>query len=197
VTLLAGIDLSTKRLDAALIPADPDDTTVPPVTFRRFDLPRMPTGCTAQYRSVERCRVLRDAMRELLQPVIWKTRSVGLSTGLGPVHEVSSVWVEEPFGPRNKATNALREVYGGILASIPLHIERAAIAPQEWRRVVLEAEHGHLDRAWQKEDSTDLADLYLHRHRQSRAGIDEHQAEALLIALAGRELTWRAVEGAA
>jgi hypothetical protein len=174
-----------------LIPLDPQDTTVPPVVFRRFDLPRMPTGCTAQYRSVERCRVVRAGVRELLRYVLADYRG-GVAS-----HEVTSVWVEEPMGPRNKATNALREVYGGILASIPPHIERAAIAPQEWRRVVLEEEHGHLDRAWQKDDSTDLADLYLHRHRKSRAGIDEHQAEALLIALAGRGLTWRAVEGAA
>jgi hypothetical protein len=196
VTLLAGIDLSTKRIDAALIPADPDDTTVPPVTFRRFDLPRMPTDCTAQYRSVERCRVVREAMRELLQPVIWKTRSVGRSTGPGPVHDVLSVWVEEPFGPRNKATNALREVYGGILASIPPHIERAAIAPQEWRRAHV-PDVAHF--GWTKDDSITYAcqHLYTHDPRHMNTVIDDHMAEALLIALAGRELTWRAVEGAA
>jgi hypothetical protein len=100
------------------------------------------------------------------------------------------VWVEEPFGPRNKATNALREVYGGILASIPPHIERAAIAPQEWRRTLGLDPTGRRTRASARPTSGSTTTT-------SRAACDEHQAEALLIALAGRELTWRAVEGAA
>jgi hypothetical protein len=182
VTLLAGIDLSTKRLDAALIPLDPEDTTVPTVVFRHFDLPRMPTGCTAQYRSVERCRVIREGVRELLRGL-----PAG-ADGLAYPYGVSSVWVEEPFGPRNKATNALREVYGGILASIPPHIERAAIAPQEWRRTL------GLDPT--KDASIRSARRWLDDHHVT-CSCDEHQAEALLIALAGRELTWHAMEGAA
>jgi hypothetical protein len=183
MSLLAGIDLSTKRLDAALIPADAEDTTVPPVVFRRFDLPRMPTGCTAQHRSVERLRDVHDGMRELLRDIRDPSKSY-----FDQLWWVSSVWVEEPFGPRNKATNALREVYGGILASIPPHIERAAIAPREWRRTL------GLDPT--KDASIRSARRWLDE-RHVTSSCDEHQAEALLIALAGRELTWRAVEGAA
>jgi hypothetical protein len=184
VTLLAGIDLSSRALHAALVPADDTDTSLPPVTFRCVELPRFKAGATtAQYRSVERCRAVRAGVRELLEDV-----TTELAGGLVVVgrDDVTSVWVEEPMGARNYATNVLRELYGAVRASIPSHIERAAIAPREWRRE-LGFDHGYT-----KYDGIGYAVQWC-RDRGVNLLLDEHYAEALCVALAGRALTHHAV----
>lgn len=190
--ITAGIDLSSRALHAALIPADEANPAgLPPVVFRSVELPRFKPGATtAQWRSVERCRVVRDAVRELLRYVL------SLEPHVVP-YEVSSVWVEEPLGARNKATNVLREIYGSALASIPPHIERASIAPQEWRRVI--RDEGWLTPdTWTKADSVGLAVQWVAEHARDYHlafdALDEHHAEALLVALAGRRLAEQAAE---
>lgn len=69
--LIAGLDISSKAIHAALIPLDPDDgSDAPPVTLRSFDLTVFkPASTTPAYRRVERCRVIREGVRELLYKV--------------------------------------------------------------------------------------------------------------------------------
>lgn len=167
-TLLAGLDFSSRAIDAALIPLDPADTSTPPVTFRRFELPVFKPGATtSQYRSVERARTVAFVPMLLL----------------GSLHEggpdVECVWVEEPFG---HSQNVMRELYGGILASIPTHVAVSTITPAQWRK-----HHGISSGkavskiyAWNA-----MATFYPECDNRFP---DEHQADALLVALAGRDL---------
>lgn len=199
-SVLAGIDFSSKAIHAALIPLDPDDgSDAPPVTLRSFVMPSWRGGTTPAFRSVERCRVVRVAMRELLAGVdpLTEAHEQLLATvtispphpGVAtfnfsqwyPIHEVVHVCVEEPFGASRKADNVMRELYGAILASIPPHIERDTITTQEWRRII-----------WPDGDS--FADLRTDWKAAAigmaspiaGAVLDEHQAEATLIARACR-----------
>lgn len=195
MTILAGIDLSSKAIHAALIPSDPEDTSVPRIVFRSVTLPSFdskrlyPGGTTAQFRSTQRCRAVREAVQTLLRGP-WRGPE-----SLSRMDDVTSAWVEEPKagGPnRSKSDNPLREIYGAILASIPPHIERAAIQPREWRAVLAAADPERISNPmrWQKQDSIALADSWLGAHNADRL-VSEHEAEALLIALAGRELEAR------
>lgn len=187
--LIAGIDFSSKAIHAALISLDADDgSDAPPVTLRSFVMPTWRGGTTPAFRSVERCRVVRDAMRELLADVYTRNSRViapGEILVLAPgdqipgffdEHEVVHVCVEEPFGASRKADNVMRELYGAILASIPPHIERETITTQEWRRI---HELEPLAGDWK----------YVARLRalqETGVEMDEHQAEAYLIARACR-----------
>ncbi len=174
IALLAGIDFSSIAIDAALIPLDPADTSVPPVEFRRFELPAFkPKTTTSQYRSVERCRAVRRATADF-----WAASLYGYDTFLS----TTCVWIEEPFG---HSQNVMRELYGAILASIPPHIAVSTITPAQWRK------HHGID----NEKHTSVAHAGAFVMTQALRGrmsgcidIDHHMAEALLIALAGRDL---------
>lgn len=169
--LIAGIDFSSKAIHAALISLDADDgSDAPPVTLRSFVMPTWRGGTTPAFRSVERCRVVRDAMRELLAP-LWPPDGD---------ENVVHVCVETPFGASRKADNVMRELYGAILACVPSHIERDTITTNDWRRLVL-AEDA-LAEAGRDLKAAAIGQAYL----ATGNVMDEHQAEAFLIARACR-----------
>lgn len=184
--LLAGIDFSTTAIHAALIPYHPGDETR--CILRRARLPAYkPNTTTPQYRSADRCRHIAGAIRVLLG----EPRTEG---------RVISVWVEEPFGGgqhgRGQTDNTLREIYGGILASIPFDTARASIAPTQWRKTITSRSEGlglcapptlipnTRRRDW-KAWSVTQASRWMVAHEFDPTP-NEHEADALLIALAGR-----------
>lgn len=170
--LVAGIDLSMMRLHAALIPLDPEARPQGMCHFRDVRV----TG-----RGDERLDNIAPLVRELLRP-----------TFDGDTVEVA--YVEKPKG-RWRAPS-LDALYGAIRNSIPPHIHRDAFTPAEWR-----AELGIASR-YTKERGKQEARDWLYRYDRNAAAkaetIDEHHAEALLIALAGRQRNYRLwAEGAA
>jgi hypothetical protein len=193
--LIAGLDISSKALHAALIPLDPDDGgDPPPVTLRSFDLPVFkPASTTPAYRRVERCRVIRDAMRELLQEVI-ERRENGYF-----LHDAAHVCIEEPFGSVSRST-VLWEILGAILASIPPHIERDTIQTNEWRKIIWPGaqwaeEMGVPFGDW-KQRAIDEAYRLIGGERpvgDPPGSLNEHEAESLLIARACRTRLEKAV----
>lgn len=165
-SLLAGVDLSTKQLHCALIPLDADhgDPAVPPVTFRSVSLEQT-NDQGSRFRSI------REGVSELL----W----------MATTNEVVSCWVECPRPPHHlRGTTSARlmaMVYGAVMASIPLHIVRNSLEPQEWRRTL------GLNPSLSKPEAIAHAHLWIESHTTTRpANLDEHHAEALLVALAGR-----------
>jgi hypothetical protein len=184
--LIAGLDISSKALHAALIPCDPDDGgDAPPVTLRSFDLPVFkPASTTPAYRRVERCRVIRQAMRELLRDVYIPGSAIH-SLDRYPQWEnnVAHVCIEEPFGSVSRST-VLWEILGAILASIPPHIERDTIQTHEWRRIV-----------WPETGGSENWKYLARIAALQETGIDvnEHEAEAYLIARACRTRLEKAV----
>jgi hypothetical protein len=198
--LIAGLDISSKRIDAALIPLDPDDgSDAPAVTLRSYALPVFKAGqTTPAYRSVERCRVIRGAIRDLLAPRVTPNpatydRHYGWRYHRQTEHEVVHVCVEEPFGggkQHRPSDNVLREIYGAILASIPPHIERDTIRTQEWRSLML------LPYLEKTPNAPKHAAIWL-AHSLTGIEMDEHQAEAYLIARACRARLERDTKSAA
>lgn len=201
--LIAGIDFSAERFDAALIPLDADDgSDAPPVTLRQYELPRFPKDSSGKYlstpafRTVERCRVVREAMRVLVGDVpipgdFFSKRS----TGEAFYHEVVHVCVETPLGSKSRST-VLWELYGAILASIPSHIERDTILTNEWRRFFWPIARARA--VTPRVAAIDWKPLAIQRaFWETGVEMDEHQAEAYLIARACRERLEAAVKGAA
>lgn len=183
--LCVGVDFSSKRLDVALIPLDADHgSDCPPVTLRHHVLPVWrPASTTPQYRSVERCRLVRDAMRKL-------TAALYMPMGAGVLwlgdHHVAHVCVEEPFGSGRKADNVMRELYGAILASIPPHIQRDTIGTQEWRRIIWPRDDTRLpDHIALPPDGWKTRAIFT-AHLDTSLDMDEHEAEAYLLAVACR-----------
>lgn len=173
MSLLAGIDISTKRLDMAIIPIDVD--TPQRVTFRTAELPE-PKGDDGV-----RARSIRLAVRDLFLQ-----------------HDIASAWVEIPIGPpKYRATDSahlMTGVYWAVMATIPLQVARAGITTLEWRREL--GFRGTLE----KNAAIDAAATWIAGNvppRKWTAPPDEHQAEALLVALAGRAITWKHHDGAA
>lgn len=179
--LLAGIDFSTTQLDAALIPLDKDhgDPTCPPITFRRAQIPQSPDKS-------QRCR-LRLVVLKLLSGI---PITDGTTTHV-PGHDVCLTYVEEPYGRYRTSDRALLPIYGALICAPQTHA--TGIHVQEWRRELglpgnLKKDHA-VDAAW-----TWLADHWHHitpRDRLTAGKLDEHMAEALLIALAGRQINDR------
>lgn len=183
--LLAGIDFSTTAVHAALITWD-QRAEQQHAILRHARLPTFkPNTTTPQYRSVRRCEQLAGAVRTLL----------GEPSEQG---YVCSVWIEEPFGAQGTADNVLRELYGGILATIPYDTARAPIAPSQWRHTITSRReglglaappplvNGSRRRDW-KAWATKTADAWLNAQGFIETS-SEHEADALLIALAGRYL---------
>jgi hypothetical protein len=185
--LIAGIDLSSKRIDCALIPLDPDDgSDAPAVTLRSFDLPVFrPASTTPAYRRVERCRVIRDAMRQLLAPI-----EIAYGHDEANYYDVAHVCIEEPFGSVSRST-VLWEILGAILATIPSHIERDTIATHEWRRIIWSE---HIDAGvWASCGATSKGLAVHTAYEETFVKMNEHEAEAYLIARACRTRLEKAV----
>lgn len=163
--LCAGIDLSMSRLHAALIPLDPDTTPTIAVHFRETRI----TGTGDQ-----RLDNITPLIRELLRP-----------TYDGDTVEVA--YVEKPKGRwRSPSLDAL---YGATRNAIPNHITRDGFTPSEWR-----SELGIASKYTKERGIQEARDwIYRHdpRYEVTTMGLDEHYAEALLIALAGRQRNYR------
>ena len=180
--LLAGIDISTKALHAAVIPLDPDhgDPACVPVQFRTQTLPAVADEGL-------RYKAIHVALRHILS-----------SDKHG---DIVLCYVEKPRSPHHlrgtQSAQRMAAVYGAVMASTPPSITSAALEP-------LEVDHElGLPRAKRplykdrKARNIDTADRWLTAAGASQR-IDEHQADALLVALAGRQLNARAwSEGAA
>lgn len=171
--LLAGIDWSTKALHAALIPLDEDhgDPSCPPVVFRYEELPKLGADPVAR-------------IREAQAAVQVVTRSY-LPT-LDDRHDVVSVWVEEAWGNHRNTDRALLPIYGAIVSGIRDRQTVAGISAREWRKEL------GLDLRLTKEGAVREAQDWLWQQGPRRSyRLDEHQAEALLVALAGRQIMAR------
>lgn len=190
--LLAGIDWSSRALHAALIPIDPDhdDPTCPPVTFRVEDLPR-PGGDP-----VHRIRAVQHHTRELL-----RSPSCGDN-----ISWIASVWIEEAFGRYRNADRTLLPIYGAIIAGVAPHIAVSSLSAVQWRKE-LGLKLGATSTAEAKAEAQTLVLDWLSDHTPPRlvdgtptkafAMPDEHEVDALCIALAARRILHRSVPDAA
>lgn len=191
-SLVAGIDFSTKRIDVALIPLEDDhgDRRVPPVRFTGHDFPDFTLahwrrqGPSAQFRSQHRCHEVAEILPILLNIV-------------DPIDDPPAVFVEEPFGGgrggHTTADNPLREIYGAILA-VAL---ATPLSPNQWRRELGlpgPAKFTKFDAIRHAADwisAQDWDPFWDQIHDPRPAYPDEHKAEALLVALAGRAQLWK------
>lgn len=110
----------------------------------------------------QRCRYIPGIIRSLLKD---------------EDQDVTMVWVEEPFGRYRTADRALLPIFGAVLASIPAWITVTGVGPLEWRRIL------GLPAGLSK------APAILEAHSRCpdlEGALDEHEAEAVLVALAGR-----------
>lgn len=176
--LIAGIDLSTVAVHAALLPLDP--------TIHAF----------AELAS---CRIPRDTHAERLRHVRRAVHQVLADRDDG---EIVSVWIERPpiYGGtfRPAFHDELLEVFGAVGASIPLRITASAsLYPSEWRTEVMltrdEADRPASGRkwrdgAWKRAAITRVKDSCL---VEADYPLNEHEADAVLLALAGRGMTWK------
>lgn len=158
VDLLAGVDISTVRIDVALIPLDP--RLAEPVLVRQFPLRNAGDD-------ISRLRILRGAMRELLR---------------NPYGDVIECAVEQPFsGSSFKAAVPLNRVLGAITASIPVATNVVWLSAHDWRRE-LGATNLNSKPAGHDAVRPLAAAMPIHH------GLDEHQLDALGLALAWRSL---------
>lgn len=174
MTAIVGFDISTREITAAIIPLDPDRPLVSgePVSFEERPLAKTSDDG-------RRYLEIRTAVKSILGP---------------SPYDVQLAYVERPYSRFAKSIAPMMGVYGAVMASIPRHIARAGIEPQEWRR-----ELGLTPRL-AKVDAIDAAQAWCGRYGPlwDTQLITEHMAEALLIALAGRQINNRAwTQGAA
>lgn len=174
MTIIAGIDISTRRLDAAILPIDPDLPQT--LVLRTRPLP-----------------ATRDVGQRLLHVHLGIRWLLHPTTAGG---DVTSCWIEEPRGPF--AGRQLNAVYGACMGAVPQRIARSGIDPQEWRAAL------GLPRKLEKPAAIAAATTWIEgnvapglysRPHDGFPELDEHQAEALLICIAGRTITWRHHEG--
>lgn len=170
MTALIGFDISTREITAAIVPLDHDTTLTDgnPVRFLVEPLTKT-TDDGVRYQEVH------DSVRRIFH--------------VAP-DDVCLAYVERPYSRFAKAIAPMMGVYGAVMASIPSHVSRAGIAPSEWR-----AELG-LPQRLSKQDAISEARLWL-LLKVVVADLTEHQAEALLVALAGRSINDRHFRSAA
>lgn len=169
--LLAGIDWSSKAIHAALIPLDTDhgDPTQPPVVFRTMTLPK-PTGDATL-----RIRAARYATRELLTP------------------DVATVWVEEAYGTFRTSDRVLLPIQGAIVAGVPTGMTVALITADAWRRE-LGLKTGRTTSVDAKAEAESYAMDWLSDNLPRSGNTvgfrvpDEHEVDALCVALAARQI---------
>ena len=156
---IVGVDLSTRQIDAAAIPAAPDAVGAPR-TARRAIPQRKPLDPAA--RAVDAGLALRACLVEL---------------DLG--HHVHAIGVENPIGPWRSGDRALLPILGALsMAAWPVGV--AWYYPNEWRELV-----GAVGAAAQTKDGghARLQALY----GLELDGLDEHQLDAFGVALAHRQ----------
>ncbi len=179
--MIIGLDISTTQIDAAIIALEHDVAGIPTVTFRHATIPQT-KGAEPLYRRVERARHMTRAIAPLFDDVDgW---------------DVQLCYIEEPRGRfRN---DALTGTFDSVCTAIPARIAVSGLQPQAWRREL------GLPARLSKDQAIQEAFDWIYHHTPSSAGYKtieatptEHQAEALLIAIAGRQLNNRYFAGAA
>jgi len=171
---LVGIDFSSHAIDAAIIPTDPD-AGLRPLTLRRFVFTKHA-----------------DQAGRIVQAAAGARQLIGDVDG----HPISSTWVEEPYTHRWPAARALLPIYGAIIAATGFPQTRRSatgITAQDWRQTL------HMPARASKEEAIQRARDWILTFAQPELAfnLSEHAAEALLIALAGRHLTWQHHAGTA
>lgn len=175
--LIAGIDTSTLAIHCALIPVDPGVHAG--AELRSARIKRVAKGAEA-----ERLRNVRRAMHHVLR-----------DTDDGC--EIVAVFIERPpHFLAQKGRTELIEVYGAACASTPLRIETVGgLTPAEWRsKVRLELEPG--DRIGRSVRTGAWKEAAIRRVTKGGLWLEadypcsEHEAEAILVAIAGRGMYW-------
>lgn len=174
-SLVVGIDISTHTLHGAAIPLDP--TIYAPVEFR---CARIQQGTVA-----ERLRNVRAATHHVMK-------------GYADGDDTASVWVEQPPPPRKfgfRGHDALVAVFGAVCSNTPKEITAcAALICDEWRDEV------GLSIAPAIYKSESPSERWKRAAIERVMGMDlvsadyplsEHEAEACLLAIAGRGLIWK------
>lgn len=169
IDLIAGIDWSTKQIDVSLIPLDPSTKYL---LFRTAWLPK-----------TERERAAGKCVERLLLPDSEWEGVTATDAGKLHVHPIRSVWLEEPWGPHRNTDRILLPLYGAMLS----HIEQpcGTMSAREWRAALGVSPNS------KKEDMIAEAIRLRDAFSMPARGFTEHQAEAFLLAVVGRDLIWR------
>jgi len=111
VSIVVGIDLSTKRIDLAAIPLDPDDT--------RYPL------CETLYAGTDFTSIFRVG-EPIRSAIRWFEYRL--------LRDTTTLAVEKPAG--RHVHPSLHELHGIIRASIPTRIQTTSLYPVEWRQAI-------------------------------------------------------------
>lgn len=163
MTLVAGLDISTHRIDAAFISLDADHEEKP--FFRTVPI--------ARAAGPERLRAAGEATREAFCRIIPEYAHLALT------YDVATVCIEQPFG-RN---SAMLHLYGAVCAAIPRHVHNIAeLSAVEVRSTLnIKLKRGENIKARCISEALDWS-----HSRGWWGALDEHEADALLTALAWR-----------
>lgn len=112
MSLCIGVDISTKRIDLAAIPLDPDDEFL--------------TGVTPCKHRIN----VTDRYVELRQNIVRAIASLEEITGA----DVMTAAVEKPAG--RFVHPSLHEIHGVVRCSLPQHIASTGLYPVEWRQAL-------------------------------------------------------------
>lgn len=161
--LLAGIDISTVRIDVALIPLDPRSELRP--LFRDQPLRVFgERGDDPETRLLRGLRVSRGIVRGLLADCT-----------------VAECALEKPMSSQFSAAGPLNRVLGALTAAIPVATNVVWLTAQDWRREL------HATNLNSKPAGHDAVRQYPEAHNAGHL-LDEHQLDALGLALAWRSL---------
>lgn len=164
--LVAGIDISTVRIDIAMIPLDPAAT---PFAICRNDPLRRyaERGDDAETRLLRALRLTRGIIRNLLADC-----------------DVVECALERPITPGKSMATAgppLNRVLGALTAAIPVAVNVVWLSPHDWRRELAAANLNS------KPAGHDAVQQYPEAHAAGHR-LDEHELDALGLALAWRSL---------
>lgn len=164
--LLAGVDISTVRIDVALIPLDP--RAEPFAICRNHQLKRhAERGDDPETQLLRALRLSRGIMRGLFEDC-----------------DVAECALERPITPGKSMATAgppLNRVLGALTAAIPVAVNVVWLSPHDWRR---ELAASNLN---SKPAGHDAVRQYPEAHAAGHL-LDEHELDALGLALAWRSL---------
>lgn len=187
--LVAGIDLSARQLDAALVPLDADAAGFSvPCVWRCEALPALQEVGHARH-----ARAVRTAVGNLLADVRTGSWFRHVTEGLEAPesHPVVQCWAEEPYTRFWGSAKALFPTFGAVLSSVPTRIEACEITVAEWRSTLglparlTKAQAVDEARHWWVDNGGVVGEAYAH------GLFGDNAADALLVALAGRQLATR------
>jgi hypothetical protein len=162
VSLVAGFDISTKRLDMVLVPLDPENDTLP--SWRTEVRPKGDTDATAWAAS---------ATAELLR--LWPDSSFAV--------DVAMIGVERPAG---RVHPHLAWVFGAVYGQCSRLAPTSGWYPASWRAELGIKNTKAAVEAWGMDP-----DLWYERDHRWFASLDEHGRDAFALARAVRDFFWR------